>query len=200
MNAAQIKKLGAIWGGQHGLLSVAELDELMRLVFLAYADASGTLRVLEIGHYHGLSTCGIVHALQGGCGDWLLDTLDAHCADQWVGKTEPQDFLRNMAEHFDDPRVTPLFARSETFTSVDGYDVVFYDGDHGGEQMRFTRLVDASPRTKLFIFDDRDFSVPELCCGYLLAKGWRDESLPFARLPGDKTNPETMTLGVFRRD
>ena len=194
--AGQIKALGSIWGGQHGLLSVGELALLMRLV----RDEPGPLRALEVGHYHGLSTCGMVRALADR-DDWTLLTVDSHEADCWVGKTEPADFHRNRLEHFDSPRLSVQIARSQTLGAPLEFDAVFYDGDHADEQRRFTEQVIASPAVRLFVFDDRDFAVPRECCDLLNASGWFDESPAVERVrgQGDKTNPDTMTLGVFRR-
>ncbi len=200
MNAAQIKALGAeVWGAQGGLLSVAELDLLMALV--RGGDCYGSeYRILEVGHYRGLSTCGIVHSLRESPENWRLHTVDAHVADQWVGRpAKPVDFDRNRLKYFDAPELSVAFDRSETLAAPLDYDVVFYDGDHADEQRRFTEQVIASPRVSLFVFDDRDFDVPRECCKLLRDAGWRDESPPLRRLKGDKTNAATMTLGVFRR-
>jgi len=198
VNAGEIKRLGMkVWGGQNGLLSLAELDLLMRIIREYKGEDP---RVLEVGHYYGLSTCGIVHALRDRGDDWSMLTLDAHCADSWVGETDPEDFHRNRRDFFDDPRLDVVIARSETLTEALPYHVVFYDGDHAHEQLRFTRLVIDSPMTRLFVFDDRDFGTPKQCCKELVAEGWVDESPTLQRLGGDKRNVDTMTLGVFRRE
>lgn len=185
-----------MWGSQHGLLSVAELDLLMRLV-RDYPGANP--RVLEVGHYMGLSTCGLVHALRRRNDYWRLTTLDSHTRDQWVPATNPHRFYRNRLAYFGDHRLDVVIAASQTLTEPLPYDVVFYDGDHAEEQRRFTRLVMASPRVRLLVFDDRDFSVPSECQAELVAAGWRDESPPLNRMPQDKRDPGTMTLGVMRR-
>ncbi len=202
MNAREIKSLGGIWGHQNGLLSVDELEWLMRLV-AAEAEVfwpRRPLTVLEVGHYMGLSTCGIVHALRGVEGAiWTLDTVDAHIADDWVEATDPATFLDNMRAHFDDARLDFYFDISQDITAPLLFDFVFYDGDHGGEQARFTQAVIDSPRVRTFVFDDRDFPVPMRCCQMLREAGWRDESPPVLRAPGDKDGEGTMTLGVFRR-
>jgi hypothetical protein len=199
VNAYEIKALGSeVWGGQGGLLSVDELDLLMRLVegFLP----GEAISVLEVGHYYGLSTCGLVHALQSCGGAWRLVSVDAHIDDKWIGYAAPiERFNENRKRYFDDPRLSGVFVRSEALVAPLPYDVVFYDGDHAAEQVRFTQAVIDSPAVSLFVFDDRDFPDPARCCEMLRAAGWADESPELARLIGDKTNPETMTLGVFRR-
>lgn len=195
MNPYQIKQLGpAVWGEQGGLLSVDELDLLMK--------AAGDPRVevvLEVGHYHGLSTCALVHALRQRGGDWSLLTVDAHVPDPWVARPAPvKSFEDNRDKYFSDDRLTAVFERSETISDTQA-DFVFYDGDHGEEQMRFTRLVMAAPTVRVFIFDDRDFPHPRACCDALRRAGWEDRSPKLERLPGDKTHPATMTLAWFER-
>ena len=209
MNAHQIKSLGAIWGHQDGLLSERELEALMQIVAgdLARHDMWEAFDVLEVGHFMGLSTCGLVHALRESeeparsmRGSWTLTTVDAHIADAWVPETPTWVFEENMREHFADPRVTVRFELSQTLTAPLPFDFVFYDGDHAEEQERFTRAVIESPRVRTLVFDDRDFPVPARCCEILRAAGWRDESPEVLRAPGDKCGRETMTLGVFRRE
>lgn len=194
MNARQIKALGEIWGEQYGLLSVSELGVLMSVVRLS--DATN---LLEVGHYCGLSTCAIVNALWQRGDDWELTTVDAHIADQWVER--PADiatFEGNRGRYFQDARVSPLFIRSETIDRIES-EFVFYDGDHGEEQLRFTRAVIDSPAVQTFMFDDRDFDFPKLCVEELRASGWADHSPTLTRLPGDKMNEGTQTLGWFTR-
>lgn len=194
MNAQQIKALGETWGAQHGLLSVAELELLMSAV-----RATDPRTVLEVGHYCGLSTCAIVHALKQTGSDWELSTVDAHIPDEWVSRPAAiATFEGNLAAYFHDERITPIYRRSQTITSIDA-DFVFYDGDHGEEQLRFTRLVIDSPSVDAFLFDDRDFDVPRLCAAELLAAGWVDHTPSLRRLPADKMNPETQTLAWFTR-
>jgi hypothetical protein len=212
MNAHEIKALGAIWGHQSGLLSAGELDALMGLVAAKHIDWErrdpSVFAVLEVGHFMGLSTCGIVHALQGvsgwggdfwGCDDWTITTVDAHIADAWVPETPTWVFEENMRTHFADPRLTVRFDLSQTLVAPLPFDFVFYDGDHAEEQERFTLAVLKSPRVRTFVFDDRDFPVPARCCEILREAGWVDESPAVVRAPGDKGGAETMTLGVFRR-
>lgn len=207
MTPREIKVLGSsVWGAQSGLLSVAELELLWGLVQQAFIDADKPdFRLLEIGHYHGLSTCCIVHALSELAPvntklvGWEMLTVDSHEADQWVGKTDPMVFVKNYNEHFNDDRCQPIFDRSQHAVAPLEYDAIFYDGDHGQEQARFTGEVMASDRVKLFIFDDRDFQVPAACCATLRDAGWVDESPPLVRMAVDKMDPLTQTLGVFRR-
>ena len=194
MTPQEIKALGKVWGAQDGLLSVAELEVLMGAVRTSEART-----VLEVGHYCGLSTCAIVHALQQTGNDWELFTVDAHIADSWVGRpASVETFEGNMAAYFHDARVTPIYLRSQTVTHTDA-DFVFYDGDHGEEQLRFTRMTLASPSVKNFLFDDSDFDFPRTCCEELRAAGWDELSPILRRLPADKLNPETQTLAWFRR-
>lgn len=193
--AQQIKGLGC-WGAQDGLLSVAEIEELMRLM---RTYPSERFNVMEVGHYMGLSTCAIVHALREHPGQWSLTTIDAHIADKWVPATDPNKYFTNKAQHFADVDLMTLIMDTRGIQRLDGYDVVFYDGDHAEEQMRFTQMVMDSPRVKLFIFDDRDFDVPRECCELLRAAGWRDVSPAVVRFMNDKADPDTMTLGIYWR-
>lgn len=194
MNASEIKALGNIWGAQHGLLSIAELELLM------VAVSSAPFReVLEVGHYFGLSTCAIVHALQECGGEWSMTTVDAHIPDAWVGlPAAVEAFQANRTAHFDSPNLRVVIDRSQTITGTRA-DFVFYDGDHADEQLRFTEVIMASPSVRTFLFDDRDFPIPRLCSDRLIQAGWRDASPPSVRLPGDKLNPETQTLAWFSR-
>lgn len=168
----------------------------MRLVF---QEPGNPLRVLEVGHYFGLSTCGLVHALRARASSFALTSLDAHIPDAWVmPPASVESFEKNRDAYFPDDRLTCLYERSQSIEAVP-YDVVFYDGDHADEQLRFTRAVMASPEPRLFVFDDRDFPVPSECCRVLIEAGWRNESPPCSRSGADKRAPDTMTLGVFRR-
>jgi hypothetical protein len=194
LNAAEIKALGEVWGAQHGLLSVAELQVLMG----ALQDGRYHT-VLEVGHYCGLSTCAIVHALRQNGQDWEVISVDAHIADPWVERAASvETFEANRDAYFADDRLLAIYARSETISSIDA-DFVFYDGDHGDEQLRFTRAVIASPKVSTFLFDDRDFDVPRRCTAELVAAGWTDRSPSLRRLPADKMNPATQTLAWFTR-
>lgn len=183
------------WGEQGGLLSTSEIDTLMRAV-----SAADVRSVLEVGHYYGLSTCAIVRALQERGGDWKFTTVDAHVPDSWVGRPAPiSAFEANRIVHFDDPRLTAVFGMSQEITAIDA-DFVFYDGDHGEEQLRFTRVVIASPSIRRFLFDDRDFNWPVICCEELRAAGWIDKSPELIRQGGDKAHAGTQTLGWFERE
>jgi hypothetical protein len=204
MNAHEIKALGKIWGHQDGLLSAGELELLMQIV----AAEPRPLAALEVGHFMGLSTCGLVHALwqRGGSlvranadGYWTLTTVDHHQGDAWVPWTPAEIFEQNMFEHFADARVEVSYRPSQTLTAPLPFDFVFYDGDHGEEQERFTVAVIESPRVRTLVFDDRDFPVPMRCSELLMRHGWIDESPDMLRAPGDKGGAETMTLAVFRR-
>jgi hypothetical protein len=190
----EIKALGKVWGAQDGLLSVAEIEVLMSAV-----RCSDARTVLEVGHYCGLSTCAIVHALWQTGNDWELFTVDAHIADQWVERpASVETFEGNFAAYFHDARVTPVYLRSQTIDRIDA-DFVFYDGDHGEEQLRFARAVIGSSNVQNFLFDDSDFDFPRACCDELRAAGWDELSPILRRLPADKMNPETQTLAWFKR-
>lgn len=194
MTPEQIKSLGNTWGAQHGLLSVAELRTLMAAL---QDDRYHT--VLEVGHYCGLSTCAIVHALWQNGRDWELITVDAHVADPWVERpASVEAFEGNLAAYFHDDRVTPIYLRSETIAHTDA-DFIFYDGDHGEEQLRFIRMAMGSPSVQTLLFDDSDFPVPKRCADELRAAGWTERSAPTVRKPGDKMNPETQTIAWFTR-
>ena len=193
MNGQAIKNMGC-WGAQDGLLSAGEIESLYIAV-----SFGNVCSALEIGHYCGLSTFVISAALDTRDNEWSLTSIDAHCVDAWVKDSDYTKYLENKKAHFYYYQIHSLVMRSEAITNIDGFDFVFYDGDHADEQMRFTKLVHDSPDVRLFIFDDRDFDVPAKCCEYLIANGWKDESPPLYRGEDDKRDPKTMTLGIFRR-
>lgn len=186
LEAARAMKAQGCWGEQEGLLSASEMVALGELV-KPYPT------VLEVGHYHGLSTWSL-----HGKGRTVV-TVDSHHGDAWVPQpARPEKFLANMRA-LECIGVVPLFIDSKAIVAPICFPFVFYDGDHGPEQLRFTQAVIASPAVELFVFDDRDFPFPELCCQELRDAGWRDASLPCVRGPRDKQSEETMTLGVFAR-
>lgn len=167
---------------------------------LAERDKSDPLRVLEIGHYYGLSTCGLVHAMRRRGGTWSLVTVDSHEADGHVlNPAGIGQFIENRDMHFRDRRLHTVHGRSQMFVAPIRYDFVFYDGDHAGEQARFTEEVIKSQEVKTFVFDDADFPVPMECSKMLVSAGWVDRSPVRRRVQGDKSNAQTMTLGVFQR-
>jgi len=199
VKAREIRALGN-WGSQGGLLSEAELAFLMEITGLIARERGEGFRMLEVGHYYGLSTMGIVRTLQQSLlVHWKLITLDAHCADPWVPATDPNVFFKNQWDRFPDPRVEVQIQRSELLTGLPPLDAVFYDGDHGNEQFRFTQMVHATPGIKTFLFDDRDFPVPVKCVEFLRDHGWDDFSPQLVRGPQDKAHPLTMSIGWFRR-
>lgn len=199
--AKEIRALGeAVWGPQGGLLSESELALLMKVIedeTWPYSD------ILEVGHYHGLSTCGILEALEAsGCGWVRFTTVDNHQADGSVGESSPDIFLDNLETYAckaEKVEVEVRIVDSQTLVRELPHDIIFYDGDHRAEQLRFTKLVMQSPSVRVFIFDDGDYPVPAHCCELLLKAGWKDESPPLFRGGNDKRDPETMTLKVFRR-
>ena len=191
MNGRKLKSYDC-WGFQHGLLSADEIDCLMSAVV-------GSTHILEVGHYYGLSTCAIVGAMQSTARHWSLVSVDAHIPDAWVPESLYAPYLANKIAHFNDPRVMTLIQRSEAITQMDGFDTLFYDGDHGEEQMRFITMAAETESMRMIIYDDRDFEVPSQCSEYLRRAGWREHSLPTRRLEDDKDNPNTMTLAIFTK-
>jgi len=187
----EVKSMGC-WGMQNGLMSEVEIEHLAALI----EHHRGPRRVLEVGHYYGLSTYVIANAL--GPNGTLL-SIDAHIKDAWVKDSNEGGYFANIRKHFTPCQVQTIIMDSRAVKTLDGFDVVFYDGDHAEEQERFTRLVMASETVDLFIFDDRDFPVPERCCDILRDAGWRDCSPNLWRGGGDKMHAGTMTLGVFKR-
>lgn len=181
------------WGLQNGLLSASEMVHLCRTVNDYTYRRSRGLSILEVGHYMGLSTNVILYGVKGD--DQLL-SIDAHIADGWVPKSDPGQYFSNMYRR---KGLSTLIMDSRGVQRLEGFDVVFYDGDHADEQRRWTEMVIASETVDLFIFDDRDFDVPTVCCQMLRDAGWKDQSPDLRRLPNDKRDPQTMTLGVFRR-
>lgn len=187
LEEAKAIKAEGRWGMQGGLLSASEMVELYRLI------KEHSFNVLEVGHYMGLST----HVIQ----KTLINvvTIDAYIVDDWVKDSHEATYAENLKKEHERGLVQSLTMNSNAITSIYGFDTVFYDGDHADEQLRFTKVVNNSPNVDLFIFDDRDFPFPALCCEYLKNHGWQDVSPALARLSGDKMNDATMTLGVFRR-
>lgn len=187
-----LRALGC-WGPQGGLLSESELDALMACV-----RSRPHARVLEVGHFNGLSTLALLHALGN---DGLLATIDHHGGDKWVPASPPSLFCKNLETHAPRmPAVTMFAPYDPTWLNGIRPDLVFWDADHGPAQVR--AMVDchrcASVRT--VVFDDRDMPWANLGAGVLVAHGWRDVSPPFHRnLSVDKADPQTMTLGIFER-
>lgn len=176
---------GPRWGPQGGLVSEAEISYLATVMH-------GYERVLEVGHYYGLSTA----VLAAVCGQ--VTSIDAHIAAGGLEAPNAQQFYTNHRITF--PTVQVLEVRSESVRAIRGFNAVFYDGDHEEEQYRWTQLVLASPDVELFVFDDRDMDWPALCAELLRGEGWRDESPPLVHTWEQKTtHPDTMTLAVFRR-
>lgn len=200
-SAHEIKALSeVVWGSQGGLLSESELALLMKLI---KDEAWPGDRILEVGHFYGLSTCGILEALSevGQPKVWLT-TVDNHKADGSVGDSDAQCFLHNLHTYMRDDEHVELeifLVDSQSIVRPIPHNIVFYDGDHREEQERFTRLVLESPNVRVFIFDDGDYAVPARCCELLKEAGWKDESPTLWRGPEDKRTPDTMTLKVFRR-
>ena len=182
----RIRDMGR-WGEQGGLLSLSEMFLLWELT----DDYEGP-PILEVGHYFGLSTITLGYGARR-----TVVTVDNQKGDRCVPvPAGVERFLENVGSYTD---ICPIFMDSQNLVAPLHYSTVFYDGDHGDEQMRFTMEVHKSPKVELFVFDDRDFPVPAQCCEYLRSMGWVDESPPVHRGPQDKASEETMTLGVFRR-
>lgn len=216
---AQAMKDSGRYGMQGGLLSASEMVELYRFIkgTVYYPNtpeqgrASGralfpvnTLSILEVGHYMGLSTAVMAKAVNDNSelyrDDYrIIVSIDAHIPDAWVKDSNEETYMSNMKDDHVHGTVQSLTMDSRAIRTIAGFDAVFYDGDHADEQWRFTQVVHQSPNVTLFIFDDRDFPVPAKCCEFLRANGWTDRSPELKRLNGDKTNPQTMTLGVFTR-
>lgn len=193
--AAMTWRDAADWGSQGGLLSARECETLYGLVCLA-----GPRMALEVGHYCGLSTYVIANALKtlrdtvGDIGS--LVTVDSYEPDEWIQESGKERFERNRLELF--PEVRAIEARSQDIDpSV--YDFVFYDADHGQEQLAFTRKVHEAPAPRVFVFDDADFPVPARCCQFLREHDWFQIPIPIHRGPYDKTDKDTMTLAAFVR-
>lgn len=189
---AQALKDSGAFGMQGGLLSALEM------VKLAYFVDEYAINILEVGHYMGLSTHVLAGCIKSDY-DMRLVSIDAHIPDAWVKDSSEETYAKNMEYWHSIGQLQSITMDSRAVRSIYGFDTVFYDGDHADEQLRFTKVVHESPNVRLFIFDDRDFPVPVQCCDFLRANGWRDISPPLNRAKGDKTNPETMTLGVFVR-
>ena len=190
------------FGVANGLLSEDELSVLMSVVY-DYAGSRGHTNVLEVGHYYGLSTAALCRALQASENDWHLTSVDAHEPDGNVPEPAPWDaFLENVDAFCKDERIVPLKQRSQD-TDLADVDVVFYDGDHGREQVDFAHRVQES-KCELFVFDDADWPKPVEARDFLLKNGWREIGPPRWRSKGNeghtKSNPRTMTLAVLTRE
>jgi hypothetical protein len=186
IHLAQLPTRGPQWGPQGGLLSEAEIQAL-------YQACLGARRILEVGHYYGLSTA--VLAATGAS----VVTLDGYHTTGGLRAPEVEVFLENHRCYF--PAVMVVDVRSERVLSLAGFDTVFYDGDHHDvEQWRWTQLVQATPDITRLVLDDRDMLWPGRCVAWLVEHGWRDVSPPPCRTWREKTtHPDTMTLAVLRR-
>jgi len=195
INGQVVKDYG-VWGGQDGLLSVGEIERLYTTLY----DLDRNIQLLEVGHYCGLSTYVMHKALtQGLCSSWRITTIDAHIVDPWVKDSDAGIYFANRKRFFPSKNIQTIIMNSEAVQCLDGFNVVFYDGDHGMEQYRWTKMVNDSPDVGMFIFDDADFEVPAMCCQYLEESGWLTDRKTYTRGHGDKRNPATDTLAVWWR-
>lgn len=186
-----------------GGLSVSELHELCY-----WACGFQPHEALEVGHWNGLSTVALLHALPGGC---RFTTIDHHLGDDKISRSSRDTFLMSVADnatvanlssfHVDfrdwKEALDPRFMDSEV-----RYDFVFYDAQHTTEaSSRFWSsinwLIDS---TCLLLYDDADWDGMKPLGDLAIGEGFEDVTRrPLQRLPGDKNNPETYTLRVLRR-
>ena len=197
-------RAAANWGCQGGLLSVAEMEALHAAVLNAERhpareESDRPFKVLEVGHYHGLSTAVIHAALVARKSPWEFRTIDHHRGDKWVPAGDSrQYFERNLSTYF--PGVVFDDRDSGLLNAADARaELVFYDGDHAAEQLRWTAMVHNSG-CRTFILDDLDWPSGRACRTFLEGFGWKlTTPEPVRDTAGDKATEWTMTLGVFTR-
>lgn len=183
------------WGAQGGLLSVLECSAL----YLAVAQYRPH-QVLEVGHFLGLSTAVLMKALVSQ-GRGALITVDHHKGDAWVPHSPEAPFLQNREKLFPEAVYLPMASQDLPDGLIRSCDFLFYDGDHGEEQLRFVQRASDLGGAQTIVLDDMDFRFGIECRNWLVEEGWREvtELVP-RRGTHDKADADTYTLGIFRRD
>jgi len=191
VTGAELRALDC-WGPEGGLLSESELDWLMD-----YVSKRWFHHVLEVGHYTGLSTLALIMGARLG----KLTTVDHHKGDKWVSGSSAATFLCNIAKAPPSKPLPDVIIAPYDTAMLDWLkpSLLFWDADHGHEQVR--AMCDAAQRKfiRAVVFDDADFEHAKIGAEVLRAHGWRDVSPPLYRGPQDKLDPKTMTLGAFER-
>lgn len=179
-----------------GPLSVRECEALAR-----HAADTDAARVLEVGHYLGLSTAILLDSLPPAC---ELVTIDHHRGDEWCPSTSADDFLANVDPHVGGRAFT--FVNDDMLAALPALDgrfgFVFYDADHTAEAVAdfWSLVVDLLEPDCTLIFDDADWADQSTLIGLAESVGFVSvRSEPFVRGDGDKHDPQTYTLEVMRR-
>ena len=189
-----------------GLLSDLEAHELGRLAFVLSRERP--IRVLEVGHYTGMSTRVILSSL---CAGSTLVTIDHHLGDGNVGPStctlEGGDVggLRSsgvglVVAHgpFESMLSDPIIA--DPMTGKAEFDLVFYDAAHDrGSVEAFATLVDRvlAPGATL-AWDDADWPAHEPLVELARRRGLVDRTpRPLVRGGRDKADPTTYTLAIW---
>ena len=105
----------------------------------------------------------------------------------------PVSGLHHIALRTPDVDRTVAFYEALGYTRVHGWSLPQID------LRRAVMIQSPDAASWIEIFDDRDFPVPSQCCDELRWAGWHNHSPDLNRLPGDKANPGTMTLGWYER-
>lgn len=179
-----------------GPLSLTECQVLGEI-----ATATHATRVLEVGHYLGLSTSVLLSSLPERC---ELVTIDHHRGDKWCGHTSVDDFMANIKPYVGDRRFTNITAdMREALADLSGtFGFVFYDADHTAEAVAEFWEFGAhllEDRCTL-VFDDADWAEQSTLRDIAERDGFRViTDRPFLRTDGDKHDPQTYTLEVMQR-
>lgn len=184
-----------------GVLSNLECEELARWNAIDWIGRDEGL-TLEVGHWHGLSTCVLLESLPLGN---ELVTVDHHRGDRWVTASSKPEFEANVEPfragrklsivYEDFKEAVPKLTREIAFC--------FYDADHSEIACEsFWKLV--GPRmalgVSLLCFDDADWPTMNRLRALALADGYEVVNRrPFFRGVADKEDPRTYTLEVMAR-
>lgn len=178
-----------------GPLSVAECETLAEL-----AAATNASRVLEVGHYLGLSTAVLLASLPPSC---ELVTVDHHQGDDWCPSTEFEEFQENVAPYLGDRVFTALCDDMRILRGMTGeFGFVFYDADHTATAVAefWDHVTPLLADDCTLCFDDADWAEQATLRDLAAADGFRVVAgRDFYRGDGDKHDPDTYTLEVMCR-
>jgi predicted O-methyltransferase YrrM len=174
-----------------GPLSSRECDYLDRIV-----SELAPRRLLEVGHYNGLSSCVLIAAMPDSA---TLVTVDHHRGDDWCPATSPdryQGLIDSVRDGKDvDVRVADML--SVDYVAAGPFDFVFYDSDHHREPVEAwwaAALPSFADRCTL-TFDDADWDEQSCLIGLAELAGFRSvRTHDFVRYEHDKLASQTFTV------
>lgn len=179
-----------------GPLSVRECEALAEL-----ASETSAARVLEVGHYLGLSTSVLLQSLPDEC---ELVTIDHHEGDEWCPATSPDEFMDNVGPFIGGRafRFVNDDMRSALADVGSGFGFVFYDADHTASAVAdFWDLAAGLLAERcVLVFDDADWAEQGTLRSLAEADGFEVVTgHAFYRGDHDKHDPATYTLEVMQR-